>query len=321
VPVAAGAYALRLARRLRALEPDLVHANSLKSGVYGTLAARACRVPVVWHLHDRVSEDYLPREAVKLIRPALRRLPNAVVANSEATLRTVAPIPRAAVAVVPNPVNVPAEKSAVRPGVERVGIVGRLAPWKGQDVFLKGFARAFAESGVTAVIVGTALFGEEEWEEHVRTEATRLGLRDRVEFRGFRSDIFAEMRRLDIFVHASVVPEPFGQVILEAMAAGVPVIATSAGGAAEVVQHEVNGLLYPPGDAGALAALLRRLVADASLRRTLAAAGRQRAAEYSPERVVGGLEDIYTRVLRDAGRLPPGKAPRRARRARPSDLA
>jgi glycosyltransferase involved in cell wall biosynthesis len=296
-PLVASAYALRLARRLQALRPDLVHTNSLKSGLYGTLAARACRVPVVWHVHDRLSRDYLPAQAVMALRRAVRTLPNAVVANSNATLDSVGQIKPQAAAVVPNPVTLPGSVSEPRSTVERVGIVGRLAPWKGQDVFLEGFKRAFGHTAVNAVIVGAALFGEEEWEERLRRDARRLGLEARVEFRGFRAEMLAEMRRLDVVVHASVVAEPFGQVIVEAMAAGVPVVATCAGGAAELVQHEVNGLLYPPGDADALAGALRRLASDRALRRRLGLAGRERARDFRPEHTAHRLEEVYAHLL------------------------
>jgi glycosyltransferase involved in cell wall biosynthesis len=296
-PAAASTYALRLAHRLRAVRPDLVHTNSLKSGLYGTLAARLCRVPVVWHLHDRLSPDYLPGQTVATLRRAVRNLPNAVVANSEATLNSVGPIKRRVAAVVPNPVTLPGSAAELRNEVERVGIVGRLAPWKGQDVFLDGFSRVFADTPVIAVVVGAPLFGEEEWEERLRRDVERLGLDGRVEFRGFRSDVLTELRRLDVVVHASVVAEPFGQVIVEAMAAGVPVVATAAGGAAELVQHDINGLLYPPGDAGALGEALRRLASDPSLRRRLARAGRERALDFRPQNVGPRLEDVYAHVL------------------------
>jgi glycosyltransferase involved in cell wall biosynthesis len=296
-PAVAGTYAVRLARRFHALRPDLVHANSLKSGLYGTLAARACRIPVIWHLHDRMSPDYLPGQAVAPLRRAVRTLPNALVANSQATLDSVGPIKRPAAAVVPNPVTLPSSAAVPRHAVERVGIIGRLAPWKGQDVFLDGFARAFADTQIIAAIVGAALFGEEAWEQRLRRDVDRLGLGGRVEFRGFRSDVLAELQRLDVVVHASVVAEPFGQVIVEAMAAGVPVVATSAGGAAELVQHDVNGLLYPPGDARALGEALRRLAADQGLRRRLARAGRERAQDFRPDEVAPRLEQVYAQLL------------------------
>ena len=80
-----------------------------------------------------------------------------------------------------------------------------------------------------------------------------------MEFRGFRPDMGSELERVDAMIHASVIPEPFGQVVIEGMAAGLAVVASDAGGPAEVITHEVDGLLYPPGDVAALAVLLRRL--------------------------------------------------------------
>ena len=81
-------YCVRLARRLRSLQPDVVHANSLKSGFYGSVAARLAGRPVVWHVRDRIADDYLPARVVRLTRLALRCLPDFVVGNSRETLRT-----------------------------------------------------------------------------------------------------------------------------------------------------------------------------------------------------------------------------------------
>ncbi len=98
--------------------------------------------------------------------------------------------------------------------------------------------------------------------------ARELGLADRVSFRGFAEDVHAELARLDVLVHASTVPEPLGQVVLEGMAAGLPVVAADAGGPAEIIDDGVDGLLYPPGDEAALAERLRRLADDRELRVT-----------------------------------------------------
>jgi glycosyltransferase involved in cell wall biosynthesis len=270
----------------------VVHTHSLKSGLYGSLAARLARVPSVWHLHDRLADDYLPARAVALMQRAVRLLPTTLVANSRATLETVPRPPRGGARVVPNPVPATASRPA-RDEVGRIGMIGRLAPWKGQTVFLEAFARAFPGGNVTATIVGAPLFGEEAYEAEVRALVARLGIEDRVEFRGFRTDVGAELDRLDVVVHASVVPEPFGQVIVEAMAAGVPVAASAGGGASEIATEGQDALLHPPGDVEALAGSLAALASDPGLRARLAAAGRTRAAEFGPEPVARGLEAVY----------------------------
>jgi glycosyltransferase involved in cell wall biosynthesis len=147
------------------------------------------------------------------------------------------------------------------------------------------------------VVVGGALFGEEEYEASLHRDAARLGIAERVEFRGHRLDVAPEWACLDVAVHASVTPEPFGQVVVEAMTAGLPVVAAAAGGPAEVVTDGVDGILVPPGDVDLLAAALRRLAADADLRDRLGQAGRTRAAAFRPEAVAASVMELYRAVL------------------------
>ena len=183
-----------------------------------------------------------------------------------------------------------------RRGVMRIGMVGRLAPWKGQDVFLRAFARAAAGGDQRAVIIGSAIFGEDDYASALRGLAAELGVADRVEFRGFLHNVEAQLGDLDVLVHASVLAEPFGQVIVEGMAAGLPVIASDAGGAAEIVEDGVDGLLFPPGDVDALCDALTRLLLDAPLRQRLGEAGRRRARDFRPDVIGPQMMDVYRRV-------------------------
>ena len=290
-------YALRLARRLHALDPALVHANSLKAGLVGGVACRLVGLPLVWHVRDRISADYLPLRAVRLVRLATRLLPCAVIANSQTTAETL----RVPAYVVPSPIE-PQPERLPYDGPLRIGIVGRIAHWKGQHLFLEAFAEAFPrEAGradataETARVIGAPLFGreEEEYAEGLLVLAERLGVGDRVTFTGFRRDIAAELATLDVLVHASVLPEPFGQVVVEGMAAGLVVVAADAGGPAEVVVHGSNGLLYLPGDATALAEQLRLIAADPALREHLAAGGRRTAERFTPAAVAALIQPIY----------------------------
>jgi glycosyltransferase involved in cell wall biosynthesis len=177
-----------------------------------------------------------------------------------------------------------------------VGLVGRLAPWKGQHVFLDAFARAFPTGGVRARIVGDALFGEDAYRDSLHQQVVRLGITDRVEFRGFRSDVRAELAALDVLVHASVQPEPFGQVVVEGMAAGLPVIATDAGGPAEIIDRGVDGLLIPPDDVEALAAAMRLLVGDLARRDDLGRRARVSATRYRADAIVPRFAELYDDV-------------------------
>jgi glycosyltransferase involved in cell wall biosynthesis len=295
-------YVRRLRRRIRALDADIVHTNTLKAALYGGLAARLAGVPAVWHVRDRIAVDYLPRGAVVLVRTASRILPSAIIANSQSTLDALPSMVRSRVLynpiVVPDSVEQPAERPASTEHELTVGVVGRLAPWKGQNVFLDAFAAAFAGSPVRARIVGSALFGEDDYERSLREQTAQLGIADQVEFRGFREDVWAELAEIDILVHCSVTPEPFGQVVLEAMAARVPAIAARAGGPAELITDEVDGLLTAPGDVDELASALRRLHDDPELRQALASAGKKRSLEFTPERTAAQLLAVYRQIVR-----------------------
>jgi glycosyltransferase involved in cell wall biosynthesis len=298
---ATAAYAARLARRLRGLHVDLVHANTLKALFYGGAATQLERKPLVWHAHDRISQDYLPRAAVRLVRGVARTTAEGVIANSSATLATLGRLRRPAT-VIPEPVRHQAfGERRTRNGEPFVAaMVGRIAPWKGQDVFLRAFAGAFPDGDERAVILGAPLFGEEPYERALRALVGQLELGDRVELRGFTDDVAGELAQVDALVHASVIPEPFGRVIVEGMAAGLPVVAAAGGGPDEIVTESVDGLLYPPGDVDELAAALRRVATDAGLAERLGSAAVERARAFSPELAAAQTSAFYRRVLEAA---------------------
>ncbi len=302
-------HVARLARRLKHAHPDLIHTNSLKAGVYGSLAARAAGVPVVWHVRDRLAADYLPGPAVALTRGLVGRLADGVLTNSATTLATL-PEGGGLRRVIPDSVEPSPLPRAPGPAVT-FGMVGRIAPWKGQDLFVRAFAAAFPAGPQRAVIVGAPLFGEEAYERELRTLIARLGLGERVQLRGFREDVWSELAGMDVLVHASVVPEPFGQVVLEGMAAGLPVLAPDEGGPAEVIEDGRTGRLYASRSVEALAAAMRALHEDPGERERLGAAARRALDAYHPARVVAQLEELYEEVLRrsrgDAG-VPGGSA-------------
>ena len=182
-------------------------------------------------------------------------------------------------------------------GPLRVGMVGRIAPWKGQDVFLRAFASAFDGGDERAGVIGAPLFGETAYDESLRTLVRQLGVDGRVEFRGFQEDVAAQLAQLDVLVHASRVPEPLGQVVQEGMRAGLPVVAADAGGPAEVIANGETGFLYPPGDVGALAGTLTTLAADPSLRGRVGAAAVASSQAFDPEQVAPQVLELYRTVL------------------------
>lgn len=293
-------YVARLRRRIEELEPDLIHTNSLKSAMYGGAAGRLARVPVVWHIRDRIAPDYLPATAVGLVRLLSRFLPSGVIANSAETMSTLPARSNAHVlynAILPDVVAPRRRLTRHEWSGLTIGVIGRVTPWKGQDVFLDAFARAFGGTTARARIVGSALFGEDDYAAALVDRSRTLGISDQVEFRGFREDVWAELRDLDILVHCSVRPEPFGQVVLEGLAAGVPVVAANAGGPKELITNGVNGILTTPGDSRELADALKTLADDWVLRAKIAAAGRRRSKDFAPGPTVEQLLAFYEPLL------------------------
>jgi glycosyltransferase involved in cell wall biosynthesis len=293
-------YSVRLSRRLRRLSPDVIHANSLKAGVFGCVAARLAGYPVIWNVHDRVDIDYLSPSGVRMIRFLASHVPAAVVANSATTSDTLTP--GTPTSVIPCVVDAMPEITVPRRTSERVlvvGMVGRIAWWKGQHLFLRAFSSAFRDGTERAMIVGAPLFGsaESKYFESLKDLAAELGLEGRVDFRGHQDDVSRELERMDVLVHASLRPEPFGQVVTEGMAAGLPVIAANGGGPGEIVTHGVDGLLYEMGDLDELARWLSVLADDENLRQQLGSAGRQRVAEFAPDRIEQLMMGVYNAVI------------------------
>jgi glycosyltransferase involved in cell wall biosynthesis len=296
------AYIAKLAARLRVLAPDIVHTNSLKAGVYGSIAAKAAGVPVVWHVRDRIADDYIPKPAVHMVRTLIRHLADGVIANSTATLETLPPAVRGPLSwVIPASVELSTYPRAPHANGTTFGMLGRIAPWKGQDLFLRAFADAFPAGGERAVFVGTTMFGEEDYERELHELVESLGLGERVEFRGFREDVWPELASFDVLVHASVIPEPFGTVVLEGMAAGLAVIAPDEGGPATVIDDGETGRLFRSRDQGSLAAAMRSLQQSPGERERLGARARSALGEYHPDAIAARLEEVYTRVLNGAG--------------------
>lgn len=258
----------RLVRLLREIDPDVVHSTSLKADVLALPAARLARRPLVWHVHDRIAQDYLPAPVARLLRLAARRGPQHVVVNSRATASTLLPLPRGWTLAHPGlaPEQVAADPWAHEPDLTApvIGLVGRISPTKGQREFVEACARlATRYPRARFRIVGAALFAEQGYADEIRDLVCRLGLNDRVELAGWQADPAAAMDALSVLVHASPVPEPFGQVVVEGMARGIPVVATAGGGVDEIAtapDGTLRCLLVPPGDVPALAAAVARVL-------------------------------------------------------------
>ncbi len=301
--LSASRTAFAVARWLREGDVGLLMTNSLKSLVVGTTAARLAGVPVAWWVHDRVAPDYLPARIVRALRASARRVPRAVMANSRATAST---LPGARGLVVAYPGYAPEQARATprpRPGGPPVvGLVGRISPTKGQIELVRAAAEVLrTHPGTRFRIVGSPMFGAEAYADAVAAEIERLGVGEHVELVGWVDDVPAELDAMTVCVHASPVPEPFGNVILEAMLRGVPVVATDAGGVPEILApdgEEPLGLLVPPGDAAALAAAVVALLDDpVGAEARAARAHASAAARFSAGRTLDVVSRVWDDVL------------------------
>jgi glycosyltransferase involved in cell wall biosynthesis len=323
--VAALSFIFRLSAFIRSQDPDVVHTNSLKSDILGGFAARLTGVPVIWHVRDRIADDYLPPKVVRLFRFLARRVPSVLIANSRATLATLLPEQPAKgcpswahvvhdgtpvgeqgpVGSALRTISPPADttvRSADPTTPPLIGIVGRISPWKGQDVFLRAAAIVLRHYPDTRFqVIGAALFGETDYEQKIRELAVSLGIADRVEFTGFRSDVSELMSRLDLLVHASIIPEPFGQVLIEAMAAGKPVVATAGGGTPEIVLDGQTGLLVPMNDPGAMADAIVKILSAPANARIMGHRGWERVRDqFSIAKVAANVQSAYDELLTTA---------------------
>jgi glycosyltransferase involved in cell wall biosynthesis len=287
---------------------DLLHTNSLKSSVIGGVAGRLQSRKVIWHIRDRIADDYLPRNVVRVMRQLARILPHYVVANSAATLSTLqlkakpsgviySGVDLSRFSLSPVQASSDSLERSISPKI--VGIIGRICPWKGQHVFLDAAAQVHARwPGTRFRIIGAALFREHEYEFSLHRMVQEQGLEEVVEFVGFQNDIAAAIHSLDILVHASTVGEPFGQVIVQGMACGKPVIATNGGGVPEIVVDGKTGLLVPRNEASAMAEAICILLADEQRARQMGMLGHQRVVErFTIQQSVIELTKIYEELV------------------------
>jgi len=291
----------RIARKHSA---DLVHTNnSLEINWAGILAAGSLGIPCVAHIRNF---ERVRRLQTRIFAGASHILVQSV-AQKEQLVRD--GLPPESITVVHETVSdeeiLPAADAGSgivgaredRPPI--YGITGMLVPWKGHRTFLAAAAIVKKELPESKVLI----FGDETpmnpgYAEELHDCAESLGLGEVVEFRGLAKDIRTALREMDILVHASDAPEPFGRVIIEAMAAGKPVIAANAGGPREIVADGETGFLFEPGNPESLADAIRRLLRDRELRRRMGEAGRERVMRcFRAKQQAGQVEEVYQMVL------------------------
>jgi glycosyltransferase involved in cell wall biosynthesis len=308
-----------LTRLMRASRPDVVHTHTTTAGGLGRIAARRAKVPVTVHtFHGHVLSGYLSGPQTRALTAAERALAKRTDALVSVSTRVRDELLALGIGrpeqwrVVPLGLELgdllrgPAERSASRaalglpPEAPLVGIVGRLAAIKDHGTFLAMAARlAAARTDVSFVVAGDgSLRGSLE------AEAKSL-LGNRIRFLGWATDLPVLYGALDVVVLTSR-NEGTPVALIEAGAAGRPVVATDVGGVAEVVRDGASGFVVPPGDAAALAARVGTLLDDPEAARAIGLAGREWVrARFGSERLVDDLTALYGE-LTDARGAPQG---------------
>lgn len=297
----------RLAWIVRRQRVDLIHLNNGFTPPEAFLAARLTDVPCVVHLRGFSNTNRKSTSREKLPIAHVIAVSQAVATALEQTDR----IPSERITAIHDPVDLeravsaPGARDRVRShlGIEphhvAVGIFGRVIHWKGQHVFVEAAIRAMRDAPeLRAVIVGDKSDGSDEYVDRILATIRESGMEDHFVLAGYTPDVEAYYAAMDVVVHASVSPEPFGMVVPEAMAAGRAVIAADAGGPREVVTHGVDGLLVSPGDVDALAAAILRLARDPAERARLARnAYRSSHQRFSIRSHSNAVREVYDTVF------------------------
>lgn len=306
----------RLVALIRAEQPQIVHTHTSKAGILGRIAARMARVPVVIHTpHGHVFHGYygpLRSQLFRWIEWACAPLADRLIALTEQErqdhLRRGIGRPERFV-VIPSGVDFAPIDAArtqrratraalgIAPDAPVIGCVARLVPIKDHATLLAAFQRV-AAAVPRAVLL---LVGDGPLRGDLEARATALGIGDRVRFLGLRTDVPRLLAAMDLFALASL-NEGMGRVLVEAMAMGLPVVATRVAGIVDVVRDGESGLLVPPQDPEGMAAAIVALLRDPGLRRQMGEAGRRGVVPgYSVETMVARLRALYRETLAERG--------------------
>ncbi|OUL22312.1 glycosyltransferase family 4 protein [Nostoc sp. 106C] len=281
----------------RAKGYDLIYANTQKALVIGAIASFFARRPLVYHLHDILSKEHFSQTNRRIAINLANYFASLVIANSQASQTAfVQAGGRANITTVVyngfEPKIYQTCESDVRQLQQELGLIGkfvighfsRLAPWKGQHILIDALAKCPQQ--VTVILVGDALFGEQDYVQQLHRQVTALGLKNRVNFLGFRADVPQLMAACDLVAHTSTFAEPFGRVIVEAMLCGTPVVATKAGGAMELIEPGINGFLVQPGDFQELAQVITTCLHERHKTATMAHNARKIASQHFDVKII-----------------------------------
>ena len=303
----------RLVLLARAERAQLLHANSTTALVYAGPAARLAGLPCLWHCRDLVPLGIAGRRLAATCTTALAishavRDHLAAAGIPPAKIRAIGHgVDTAAYAVADGGAAAARRRWGFPDNAFVVAMVGQCVPWKRHDVFLAAAARIAAQCPrARFLIIGDDMFGDHPgYVDGLRTQARDLQLGDRAVFAGPLGDMRPGYAGIDLLLHPAE-REPFGRVVVEAMAAGRPVVAVRSAGPAEILRDGEDGWLVPPGDSAAMAACALRAAADPALFAAVAARAQRRARQdFDAHDVTRRVEAEYEAALARRGSARP----------------
>jgi glycosyltransferase involved in cell wall biosynthesis len=296
--------AWRLAKLIRREQYDLIHTHTPRAALVGGLASRLAGVPMVHHVHGQTATEVSHRLRWRMVagveRFAISRAA-AVIAVSPSAGRYIAAhgVPEDKVRVVPNgvPAVGPLPPRPTPHGTWTIGVIALFRPRKGLETLIEALA-ALRHCGMPVRLRAIGSFETAEYEQTVRRYAERLEVMDAIEWTGFRTNVSHELAKLDLLAFPSVLAEGLPMVVLEAMAAGAPVVGTRVDGVRDAIRDGIDGLLCEPGDATELSEAIGRVIRGAVDWQTLRTAAWQRQRdEFSDHSMCRAMGEVYTGVL------------------------
>jgi glycosyltransferase involved in cell wall biosynthesis len=293
-----------LAEIVRRERCSLIHTHTVRAALVGRLAAWKTGVPMVHHLHSPTTAE-TTRRLRNLFNATVERLSTFRVAGAIAVSSSLARygaehgIPASRIMVVHN--GVPkypdfAERATPR-GTWTLGCMALFRPRKGLESLIDALAR-LREAGEDVRLRAVGKFETPDYEREIHARVERLGVGERIEWRGFQSDVAAEFAAMDLFVLPSLFGEGLPMVLLEAMSFGVPVVATRVEGVPEAVRDGLDGLIIEPGDPAELTAAATRFIrGDVDWQAFRAAARRRQVEHFSDRSMAATTAEVYRRVL------------------------
>lgn len=274
----------------------LIYANGSRAAFYGGVVGCLCSIPAIWHCRVSERDPYLDFILIRMV--------DRIVANSRATASRFSSHYQGIVDVVYNGFDLEwlREPDVTKPALIKddwmsILVVARISRWKRHDLILSAFEKiALAEENAHLICVGEKDHSEPAWWDELQEKTKYSPISERIHWIGVINDIRPWYRAASMMVLPST-NEPFGRVVVEAMASGVPVIATRSGGIPEILTHMQNGLLVPENDAVAISEAIMKLLCDGSLKRRITEEGLKNAERFNMASHIEKMVKVFSRVM------------------------